>query len=66
VPAARLALASENRSNRVAGTLARSLTLLATVVLAAIAAVIILRLSGSWTGGDLHRFHHQPSADMLR
>jgi len=66
VPAARLALASESRSNRVAGTLARSLTLLATVIVAIVAAVIILRLSGSWTGGDLHRFHHQPSADMLR
>ncbi len=66
VPAARLALASESRSTRVAGMLARSLTLLATVIVAAIAAVIILRLSGSWTGGDLHHFHHQPSADMLR
>jgi len=50
----------------VAGTLARSLTLLATVIVAIVAAVVILRLSGSWTGGDLHRFHHQPSADMLR
>jgi len=66
VPAARLALASESRSSRVAGTPARSLTLLATVIVAATAAVIILQLSGSWTGGDLHRFHHQPSADMLR
>jgi hypothetical protein len=66
VPAARLALAAENRSNRVAGTLARSLTMLATVIVAAIAAVIILRLSGSWTGGDLHRFHHRQSADIQR
>ncbi len=64
VPAARLALT--RWPSRLAGTPARGLTLLATVVVAAIAAVIILRLSGSWTGGDLHRFHHQPSADMLR
>jgi len=62
VPAARLALT--RRPSRLAGTPARGLTLLATVVVAATAAVIILRLSGSWTGGDLHRFHHQPSADM--
>jgi len=64
VPAARLTLT--RWPSRLAGTPARGLTLLATVVVAAIAAVIILRLSGSWTGGDLHRFHHQPSADMLR
>jgi len=66
VPAARLALASESRPSRVAGTLARSLTLLATVVLAIVAVIVILRLSGAWTGGDLHRFHPRPSADMLR
>ncbi len=66
VPAARLALASESRPTRVAGTLARSLTLLATVVLAIVAAVIILRLSGAWTGGDLHRFHPRPGATPTR
>jgi len=66
VPAARLALASESRSTRVAGTLARSLTLFATVVLAIVAAVIILRLSGAWTGGDLHRFHPRPGATQTR
>jgi len=64
VPAARLALT--RWPSRLAGTPARGLTLLATVVVAATAAVIILQLSGSWTGGDLHRFHHRPSADMLR
>lgn len=58
VPAARLALASQSRSNRVAGTLARTLGLLTTLVIAVVAAIIILRWSGSWTGGNLHRFHH--------
>ncbi len=62
VPAARLALASENRPTRVAGTLARSLTLLATVIVAIVAVIVILRLSGAWTGGDLHRFHPRPGA----
>lgn len=58
VPAARLALAAQNRSNRVAGALARTFGLLTTLIVAAVAAFIILRWSGSWTGGDLHRLHH--------
>ncbi|MEO6879816.1 MAG: hypothetical protein ABI181_02560 [Mycobacteriaceae bacterium] len=62
VPAARLALASQSRQGRVAGTLARNLGLLTTVIVAVLAAIIILRWSGSWTGGDLHRFHHQSDA----
>ena len=66
VPAAGLVLASESRPNRLAGTLARSLTLLATVVVAIVAAVVILRLSGAWTGGDLHQFHHRPGATPTR
>ena len=57
VPAAGLVLTSESRASRVAGTLARSLTLLATVVAAIVVAVVILRVSGAWTGGDLHHFH---------
>ena len=36
--------------------------LLASVVVAIVAAVVILHLSGAWTGGDLHRFHHRPGA----
>ncbi len=36
--------------------------LLAAVVAAIVAAVLILYVSGAWTGGDLHRFHHRPGA----
>jgi len=66
VPAARLVPTSWHGPNRPAGATTRVLALLATLIIAVLAAAIVLRLSGAWTNGGLDRFHHhrpdRPSA----
>jgi len=60
MPAVHLTLTPLRAPSRVAGTTMRTLALLATLLVAVGAALLVLGLSGSWTRGDLHQFHHRP------
>ncbi len=60
MPAIDLTLTPLHAPHQVAGAMTRTLALLATLLVAVGAALLVLGLSGSWTGGDLHQSHHRP------
>ena len=63
VPAVRLAT-GRTPGGRPDGSPARAVTLVATVALGVVAALLVLQLTGAWTTSDLHRF--RPPDDRPR